>query len=54
MIVHDVLLPLVPLEETEDGDRFKNATSSNNQCVIFVESKNKFSEEYSFDEPYIV
>ena len=35
-----------PLGEPEDGDRFETNASSDDECDIFVESKDTFSYEY--------
>jgi len=50
LIIHDSPLHLAPLGEPEERDGF----NSDNQCGIFVESKDTFIEGQSFDEPFIV
>ena len=54
LIVHDSSLPLAPLEELQEGDGFEIDDSCDDQCGIFVESRDSLFEEHPVDEPSIV
>ena len=54
LIIHDLPLPLAPLGEPEEGDRFEIDTSFDDQCDIFFESDDTYFEEHSLEEPHVV
>ena len=54
LIICDSPVPLAPLEEPEEGDKFEPNASIDDQCCIFVESDDIFSDEHSLEESYVM
>ena len=54
LIIPNPFLPLTSPQQHEEGDRLEIGASFDDQCGIFVELEDTFSEDHSLEEPYLV